>query len=218
MESPIPNRSWTNGQNADLIYTIGHSNNTMENFISLLRRHGITAVVDVRSSPTSGYNPQFNGNALSVALRKEKIAYVFMGKELGGRPDDPSDYENGRANYSRMADKPAFREGIDRLIKNAAKYRMALLCAEKEPLECHRTIMVSRALHKSGINIKHILADGNIEDHKDTETRLVKSLGIKPNLFEPSSPAELIEKAYNQQAIKIAYKPKHEKDNDECRE
>lgn len=194
-------------QETEAIYTIGHSNHSIEDFINLLKRHNITAVVDVRSAPVSRHSPQFTKDRLSAALRKENIAYVFMGKELGGRPDDPMCYDNGHVNYLKMAERPIFKDGINRLLKDRHQHRIALLCAEKEPLNCHRTILVSRNLYKMGIPIKHILANGEIEDHHDTEERLVRLLGIGDGLFDHALPvAERIEKAYHEQERKIAFR------------
>ena len=201
-------------QSAEPIYTIGHSNHSVQYFISLLKRHGIGAIADVRSSPFSRRHPQFNRDTLADALRKDGIAYVFLGKELGARSDDPRCYDNGQANFERMAESPTFKQGIDRLLKGKDQHRIALLCAEKEPLDCHRTILVSRNLRKLGVPVKHIMADGSIEEHQDTERRLVGALGLQNSLFEPvSSDSERLEKAYSQQACKIAYKRNDTEDN-----
>ena len=209
----------TVGQVTSAIYTIGHSNHSIQSFITLLKRHNITAVADVRSSPVSQHYPQFNQGALSAALKKENISYVFMGKELGGRPDDPRCYANGQANYLKMAETPIFKEGINRLLKGKDQNRIVLLCAEKEPLDCHRTILISRNLYKLGIPIKHILADGSIEEHQDTEHRLIKVTGLEPNLFDrSSSDSERIQQAYDKRAREIAYKPSHKEDEYEYAE
>jgi type I restriction enzyme S subunit len=209
----------TVSQETSAIYTIGHSNHSIQNFINLLKKHCITAVADVRSSPVSQHYPQFNQGVLSAALKKENISYVFMGKELGGRPDDPRCYENGQVNYLRMAETQIFKDGIDRLLKGKDQHRIVLLCAEKEPLDCHRTLLVSRNLYKLGIPIKHILADGSIEEHQDTERRLVKVTGLEPNLFDrSSSDSERIQQAYYKRAREIAYKPSHKEDEYEYAE
>lgn len=198
------------------VYTIGYSNHSFEGFVKLLQRHGINAIADVRSVPVSRHNPHFNMDVLSAALKKESISYVFMGKELGGRPDDPCYYDNGQADYLRMSEKPIFKEGINRLLEGRGQYRIALLCAEKEPLDCHRTLLVSRALYKMGVPVKHILANGEVEDHQNTEQRMVTSLGIGNQLFDYSLPMkERIEKAYQEQARKMAYKLHQQEDNNE---
>lgn len=200
----------------ETVYTIGHSNHHIEDFISLLKKHGITAVADVRSSPFSKHNPQFNRDPLADALKQEGIAYVFLGMELGARPDDSTCYDNGSANFIKMAERPIFKHGIERLLKGMANYRLALLCAEKEPIDCHRTILVCRHLRRLGLPIKHILADGSVEDHQATEHRLVKVLGLEPILFDSMrTDADRIEEAYNQRAREIAYKRESEEENRE---
>ena len=204
---------------AQAVYTIGHSNHSFEDFVKLLQRHSITAIADVRSIPVSNHNPQFNRDVLSVALRRQNISYVFMGKELGGRPDDPSYYDNGQADYLRIADKPIFKKGLNRLLEGKTQYRIALLCSEKEPLDCHRTILISRVLYKMGIPVRHILANGEVEDHQNTEQRMVTSLGIGSQLFDYSLPMkDRVEKAYHEQARKIAYKLHQQEDNNEYSE
>lgn len=140
------------------IYTIGHSNHTIEGFISLLLKYDITAVADVRSTPYSRFNPQYNREPLSVALKKAGIAYVFLGEELGARPEDPACYVNGRVDFDRVAVREQFRRGLSRVLAGADKYHITLMCAEKEPLDCHRTILVCRNLKDQGVCIKHIFA------------------------------------------------------------
>jgi len=192
---------------AEAIYTIGHSNHRINDFINLLKKHSITAVADVRSSPFSKYNSQFNREALADALKQEDIAYVFLGKELGARPDDPCCYDNGSANFTKMAERPIFKQGIERLLKGMEQYRIALLCAEKEPLECHRTILVCHYLRKIGLPIKHILVNGDVEEHQNTEQRLIKVVGLQPILFDSIlTETDRIEEAYSKRAREIAYK------------
>jgi len=201
-------------QRIEAIYTIGHSNHSVQDFITLLKRHAITAIADVRSSPFSRRNPQFNQAAITAALKKVGIAYVFLGEELGGRPNDADCYNNGAANFEKMAERPVFKRGIDRLLTGRDKYRIALLCAEKEPLDCHRTILVCHYLRRLGLPIKHILSDGSIEEHHETERRLVNTFGLDNSLFDTGlSDSERIEKAYKQQARKIVYKPTSNKEH-----
>jgi uncharacterized protein (DUF488 family) len=98
---------------------------------------------------------------------------VFVGKELGGRPEDPSCYENGKVQYDRLAATELFKSGIDRVLVGAQKYRVALMCAEKEPLNCHRTLLVGRVLENRGTSIMHILSDGSVEPQDRTMSRLI---------------------------------------------
>jgi uncharacterized protein (DUF488 family) len=190
---------------SNILYTIGHSNHKIEDFISLLKLYGVTCVADVRSAPYSRYCPQFNKDTLAAALEAAGIAYMFLGRELGGRPDDQSYYEEGCVNFQRLAEREEFKRGIELLVADTSKHRIALMCAEKDPLECHRTILVSRHLKKHNIHIKHILADGNIEEHTETERRLVGMFKMGPALFEST---ETIEQAYDQQAKKICHRAK----------
>jgi len=189
-----------------VLYTIGHSNHKIEDFIGLLRTHEISCIVDVRSAPYSRYCPQFNQDPLALALRTANIEYMYLGDRLGARPTNANCYDGGHVNFEYLARTEEFRLGLDRLIKTASEYRLAMMCAEKEPLHCHRCILICRNLRDRTLSIKHILADGTIEDHADTERRLVKMLKIEPTLFEPQTTrADLIEQAYDRQAGNISH-------------
>lgn len=186
------------------VLTIGHSNHPVAAFVELLRAHGVDAVADVRTSPWSRYQPDFNKDALGAALKAAGIAYVFLGRELGGRPEDPACYVDGRVRYDLVARTETFREGMDRLLRGAASRRVALMCAEKEPLDCHRTLLVSRALEREGVAVRHIHADGRLEDHREAMARLLAMHGLGgEDLF--SSPEEREERACRKQAERVAY-------------
>lgn len=188
----------------DGICTIGHSNGSVERLIALLREHEITAIADVRSQPYSRFNPQFNREALAADLKRSGLEYVFLGQELGARSEDPTCYRNGRAQYSLIAKTAVFERGIERLLSGAERFRVAILCAEKEPLVCHRTILISRYLHEKGIVVRHILEDGRIEEHDSLLLRLLETHGMQEShLFH--SKDELIEIAYQKQADEIEY-------------
>jgi len=185
------------------LYTVGHSNHSIEKFSGLLTANGITAVADVRSRPFSRRHPQFNKERLAAVLAQHNIAYVFLGKELGARSEDPSCYENGKVQYGRLAATPAFKAGIARVLAGAEKFRVALMCAEKEPLDCHRTLLVSRALQSVGAEITHILADSSLESQEKTMSRLVGLVGLsKEDLFQHN---DLIAVACRLREDKIAY-------------
>lgn len=154
-----------------IVYTIGHSNHPIERFLDLLHGAGITAVADVRSIPHSRRWPQFSRDRLARSLAAARIAYVHLGAELGGRPADPALLRDGKPDYGRMAAAPGFHAGLDRVMDGARRYRIALMCAEREPLECHRFLLVARALHERGVTLRHILADGSIEPQEETERR-----------------------------------------------
>ncbi|MHB1607771.1 MAG: DUF488 domain-containing protein [Acidiferrobacter thiooxydans] len=187
-----------------VIYTVGHSTHTIEMLLNLLEQNDITAIADVRSSPFSRHNPQFNKDTLSAELRKRGIAYVFVGKELGARSNDPSCYESGKVRYGRLAKTSVFKAGIERVLSGAQKYRIALMCAEKEPLDCHRTLLVSRALEQRGVSIVHILADGRTEAQTQTMSRLLDLVGL-PQVDMFRSHDELVATACELREERIAY-------------
>jgi uncharacterized protein (DUF488 family) len=160
------------------VLTIGHSTHSLEAFVALLRQHSVTALADVRSAPFSRFNPQFNKEALDRGLEAHGIKYLFLGRELGARSDDRSCYENGRVQYARLARTEAFRNGIERIIRGTGEHRIALMCAEKEPLKCHRALLVARALAARGVGVEHILPDGRLESHRATMDRGLGILGL----------------------------------------
>ena len=186
------------------LFTIGHSTHTAEKFLDLLRQHKIEAIGDVRSNPFSAWTPQFNRTTLEPALRAANIQYVFLGDELGARRVEREVYIDGIARYERIAKLPAFQSGLERVRKGARKFRLALMCAEKDCLECHRTILVCRHLRRD-LQIGHIQEDGAIETHCDAETRLMKEEKI-PQIDLFMNEADLIERAYDQRGPKIAYR------------
>jgi uncharacterized protein (DUF488 family) len=204
------------------LFTIGHSNHSIEAFISLLQQHGITAVADVRSHPYSRYLPHFNKSELEAALKDAGIEYRFLGQELGARPNDPSCYVDGKAPYEKIAATQFFEKGIKRLLKGAEYYKVALMCAERDPITCHRTILVCQHLRSFDVTINHILTDGNLESHEALEERLLKLHGLNEtcepmqlSLFDyqqlqdefinPKSLEERLNEAYKRQGDKIAY-------------
>lgn len=186
------------------IFSIGHSTHTYERFLELVRKAGVTAIADVRTSPFSRHFPHFSKDALKGELRSDGIVYSFLGKELGGRPAGRQFYCDGVADYERMARSPDFALGIQRVLKGARKYRIALMCSEHDPLDCHRCLLVGRALAERGVGVKHILADGAIVDHRDIEERLLRSEGREStDLF--LSRDERLAEAYRKRARKVAY-------------
>ena len=186
------------------LFTIGHSIHSVERFVDLLKTHGVTALCDVRSSPYSRFTPQFNRESLKDELARHRIIYLYLGAELGPRSSDPTCYENGKVQYNRLACKDLFQQGLGRLRKGMTTYRIALMCAEKDPLACHRMLLICRNLRGDDIVIRHILEDGSLEDNRDTEMRLMKQLKIDPaDLF--STEADQIQRAYDLQGEKVAY-------------
>jgi uncharacterized protein (DUF488 family) len=186
------------------IYTVGHSTQSIEKFIGLLQKHCVTAIADVRSAPYSRFNPQFNREELRRSLKTNGIRYVFLGKELGARSDDESCYIDDKVRYKLLAKTPLFQSGIDRVIEGAETHKIALMCSEKDPLDCHRTILVSRELSSRGANVTHILQDGSTELHGAAVRRLIAKMGLgEADMFR--SEELTVEDAYDKQGERIAY-------------
>lgn len=155
-----------------LVFTIGHSNHSLANFIELLQAHEVDEVVDMRSAPYSGYAHHFNHDSLKNALEKVGIDYLFMGGELGGRPVDRSCYDaDGRVRYDKVAETNWFNDGLKQVIRGADERRIALRCSEKEPLECHRTLLVSHNLAHHSRNRAFRYRDYIQLFHKGTERK-----------------------------------------------
>jgi uncharacterized protein (DUF488 family) len=148
-----------------MIYSIGHSNHPAERFIALLRRHDIGVLADVRSTPFSRFHPQFNRERLAAALRAGGIGYVFLGQELGARPREREYYDGERVSYAKLARSERFQRGVKEVMAEGAAHRVALMCAERDPAHCHRTLLISPELEKAGIPVTHILGDGSLEAH-----------------------------------------------------
>ena len=188
----------------ETVYTIGHSNRTLQEFLALLVENELTAVADVRSQPYSRMNPQFNRESLAESLGKHEIAYVFLGEELGARSRDPACYVDGKVQYDALAQTKLFAHGLDRVEKGALRYRLALMCAEKEPLACHRFILVARHLARRGFQVRHIIDSHVVEDHEASVARLLVELRMDSmHLFGTQN--DLVELAYERQAAKIAF-------------
>ncbi len=205
------------------LFTIGHSNLSFDVFLALLQKYEITALADVRSHPYSRYLPHFNKSPLQEALEKTGIRYVFLGRELGARPTDLSCYAGGKALHDRIAATPLFQTGIQRVLKGLESYRIALMCAEKDPLTCHRTILVCRKLRDYDIIIDHILSNGELESQESVENRLLVLHGFQTasgqpqqlSLFdlmeETPSRKDCLLQAYQLQSDRIAFVEKKEK-------
>jgi uncharacterized protein (DUF488 family) len=187
-----------------MLFTIGHSNHPIDTFITFLQRYRVTAVGDVRSHPYSRYAPQYSRDPLKAALARMGIAYAFLGRELGARSENPDCYKQGKVQYDRLAGQPQFAEGIKRVTKGMEQHCIALMCAEKDPLECHRTLLVARTLHEAGLEIAHIHADGSLEDHRTLESRLLDVCKLpEGDMFKQRD--ELISEAYAIQGERFAY-------------
>jgi len=192
------------------IYTIGHSNYPIDKFIALLKQHGITGVSDVRSQPYSRYCSQYNRENLQKTLKENGIEYVFLGEELGARREEQECYEDGVVKYDKIEQLDIFKNGLEKLKKGARKCTMAIMCAEKDPLNCHRTILISKNLKNQGVQVKHILEDGSIQDHETTEGILIKLIKKGTlDLFEAHRTRRaILDQAYKERELKNSYKRK----------
>jgi len=179
----------------------------------MLQEAGVNVVADVRSVPASRHFPWFSKKNLAALLAQAGIGYEAMGDALGGRPRGETLYSDGVADYEAMAMQGAFRTGLDRLQDLAAHSRVCLLCAEREPLDCHRCLLVARRLAERGLRIGHILHDGAIEPHAATEQRLLSVTGLSPqdvdacDLFAPGQ-EERLAAAYRRRARAVAFRRK----------
>jgi uncharacterized protein (DUF488 family) len=187
-----------------MIFTVGHSNHSLTGLLDLLALHSITALADVRSQPVSSYTPHFSRAELEPQLGKMGVNYVFLGKQLGGRSSNPACYEQGRLQYAKVACEPSFEAGIARLKNGAQQFRLALMCSEKDPLGCHRALLVGRRLHQDGLLVQHIRADGLLESHSALELRLLALCGLtEGDMFR--SRTECISDAYKLQGSRVAH-------------
>lgn len=186
------------------LLTLGHSTHPIERFIELLRGAGATAVADVRSSPYSRYSPQYSKDALRSSLADAGLAYTFLGREFGARSSDPTCYRNGKVQYTRLAQSALFADGIRRVTEGMRNYRIAFVCAERDPIECHRALLVSRAFVGRGESVDHIHPDGTLESHADLESRLLRVWKLpEGDMFK--SRESFVEEAYLLQGEKVAY-------------
>ena len=146
-----------------VIYTIGHSNLPLEQFLRVLKLHAIGQVVDVRSHPYSRFAPWANSAHIKRELRSAGIDYRFAGTELGGQPDEPSlRTPTGAPDYDKMARLPRYDQAIRGLVDTARSQRIALLCSEGDPHGSHRERLIGRSLRALGCPVDHIMPDGNL--------------------------------------------------------
>jgi uncharacterized protein (DUF488 family) len=186
------------------VLTIGHSNHPIERFVALLAQHAVTVIVDVRSVPYSRRNPAYNREALERSLVQAGVSYQFLGKELGAKSPDAAHYEDGRVQYRRLAATELFKRGLARLIEEAQAHRLAIMCAEKDPLACHRTLLVARELEAKEASVVHVHADGHLEPHRELMQRLRAQVGV-PEFDLLRTQPELDAEAYTLQERRIAY-------------
>jgi uncharacterized protein (DUF488 family) len=189
----------------ETVLTIGHSNHAIGRFLELLRGADVTTVADVRSVPASRRLPHFNRAALARALAEAGISYVHLGDTLGGRPKDPACYRDGQLDYDLVAATDWFAAGLSEVETLAGQHRLVLMCAEREPLDCHRFLLVARHLGERGAGLGHILADGRIEPQAATERRLLEATGLGAGeLFaDTPPPGDLLSHAYARRSERL---------------
>jgi uncharacterized protein (DUF488 family) len=166
------------------IYSIGHGTRKIEDFLNVLKDHGIEYLIDVRSIPFSKFNPQFSQGSLKYSLEATGIKYVFMGDTIGGRPTDPTCYTNGKVDYEKLKTTDLFQQGIERVKRAyAKKIPIALMCSESKPSECHRSKLIGKVLFADGISLNHIDETGNIKSQANVINELNK--GMPDNILFP---------------------------------
>ena len=189
------------------LFTIGHSNHSLAHFVLLLTEHHVTAVADVRSAPYSRWHPQFSRQNLAEALHAAaEIEYVFLGQQLGARPEEPEFFTaDGRVSFDRLGESLPFRNGVKRVLQGLQTHRIALMCAERDPLECHRGILIAPRILPHIEELDHIGPDGELESHAEAEERLLAGLHLPDrDLFHTHE--ELLREAYARQEEKIAWR------------
>ncbi len=205
------------------LYSIGHSSQTQEEFLALLSLHGVNCIVDVRSVPASKYSPQFNQENLKWFLKSQGVHYLFFGEEFGARRTDCIDEKVGQVNFEWAVETINFKQGVVRLMNGLEKgFRIALMCSEAEPLECHRFSLVSRYFYDQGLDVQHILKDGKLASHDKLEKEMIEGylhsrkyhLPEVDLLFGTYTKEEQRIDAYRLKNKEIGYKPQLQLEED----
>lgn len=195
----------------NVIYTIGHSNHTEDTFLSLLAQHDISAVVDVRSMPYSRYSSQFNRPVIENRLKERDIDYHFMGQRLGGRSDDPGDYDpDGQVRYDLLSKSCGFTDALESVIRGSTEHRLVLMCSEGRPEDCHRSLLLAEELRiwHQPIEVVHILPDGSTQTHEELRQRVARQDETARQADMFLSDEEAISVAIEEQIGRIAFKEK----------
>ncbi|ACL18719.1 protein of unknown function DUF1130 [Desulfitobacterium hafniense DCB-2] len=197
------------------LYTVGHSLHSIEQFNKLLNSQAINCVIDVRSTPYSKYSPQFNTNELRKFLSINHKSYIFMGEEFGARRSESSLYDiDGLLDFEKVIRSALFQAGVKRVKSGLNKgYKIAFMCTEKDPLDCHRSILVGRAFQDEAFEVLNIHEDGSVENQKSLEERLLdlyfpdrNQTSIFDILEGGKSKDELVVEAYRLRNKEIGYK------------
>lgn len=167
----------------NVLYTIGHSNSTLDKLLSLLRLAGVNCIIDVRSTPASAYSPHFNKESLQRFLKANGILYGHLGEEFGARRADS--IIDGQVNFSKAVTTEAFQRGVERIRNGLSQgYNIAFMCSEAKPLECHRFSMISRYFVDNGYDVKHILHNETIVPHQVLEKAMIDEYIKKKKIKE----------------------------------
>ena len=189
------------------LFTIGYASFSITEFINALKSHGINALVDVRSAPYSKYKPDFKKDNINKVLMDNNISYIFLGKYVGARVEDPECYIDGKLNFGLLKKTKNYQAGIDRILNGMRDYRIALMCAEKDPVNCHRTFLTCRTLRSYPVKILHILEDGSLEDQTVTEVRLLKLHDLdQEDIFRTAK--ERVDEVYDRMCEGITFNSK----------
>lgn len=200
------------------LYTVGHSNQSQEDFLELMKRHDINCIVDVRSVPASKFSPQFNMESLKWYLRTNGIQYLHFGDEFGARRTDCLDAE-GQVNFELVVESPSFKRGVERLMNGLQKgFHISLMCSEANPLECHRFSLISRYFSDKGLDVQHILKNGELASHALLEKEMIDEylqskkhrLAEIDQLFGSYTKEDQRRDAYRLKNKEIGYKPQYE--------
>lgn len=198
------------------LYSIGHSSQSLEDFLNLLAVHGVNCVIDVRSIPASKYSPQFNQESLKYFLKSHEVQYLYFGDEFGARRTDCLD-ENEQVDFEKAVETPLFKKGVERVMKGLEKgFQIAFMCSEADPLECHRFSLVSRYFYERGNDVQHILKDASLVSQADLEKEMIASflhsrkyhLSEVDYLFGSYTEEEQRKDAYRLKNKEIGYRPK----------
>lgn len=203
------------------VYAIGHSNYPFDKLINMLKKYNINCVIDIRQTPYSKYNTQYNKEVFSESLKEAGFTYIYMGKEFGATRQTKESYTSrGYADFEKAIQEEIFKEGINRLKKGCSMgYKIVLLGAMQEPIRCHRAIMVGRQLSKEGFDVRYIMHEGHIETQEDIEEALLdkyfesrNQLSIDTLLGNGPNREELINEGYRLANKEIGYRTENLKD------
>jgi uncharacterized protein (DUF488 family) len=200
------------------IYTIGHSNYPYDKLLEMIKKYNIDCVVDIRETPYSKYNVQYNKEDFNKSLKKSGYKYIYMGKEFGAKRIDPDSYTlEGYADFEKVLKEDVFLNGIKRL-RNGCEmgYRIVLLGAMQDPIRCHRSVLMGRILREEGFIVNYILHEEILGDEEYIENSLLdkyfsnrNQLSMDNLLGTTMSRKDMIKEAYKMANKEIGYRTEH---------